>query len=56
MDTMLEASKLLQAFGVYPELELQKIQFSAAKEPKLYWADILPNNMHRAYEAYWQSH
>lgn len=52
MDAVLECSQFLQAFDVYLEILPRKIQFSAAKEPKMYWADILPGNMHRAYDRY----
>jgi hypothetical protein len=52
MENILSASKYLQQFNIYLDLRPNKIEFSAGREPKAYWADILPNNMHRAYERF----
>jgi len=49
---MLEVCMFLQKLDLYPELNTKKIQFSASKQVKFYWTDMLPNNMHRGYERY----
>lgn len=49
---MLEAAIFLKQFNIYPFFTNRYIYFSSGKEPKYYWAHLLPDNMHRPYDRY----
>ena len=49
LENITEGALILSKHGVYPEMRPEYIQFSAGKEAKFYWAQILPKNMHRGY-------
>lgn len=52
INNMLEAAIFLKQFNIYPFFTNRYIYFSSGKEPKYYWAHLLPDNMHRPYDRY----
>jgi hypothetical protein len=52
LDNIFAAALHLHTFSLYPEIRTKTVQFTAGREPKLYWCELLPNNMHRAYERF----